>query len=244
MTYSKIINEWDSIANDRYLAFENKTDISYEIVLKPRILEILRGNNLSSVLDVGCGVGALTLEVAKFSDKITGIDISSTSIEIAKKQNKTRNIEYKVMHAEALNNKDEYSLVYSNMVLMNMPDIRVALNSIYSSMKPKAKFVFTITHPSFWPIYWKYFSEHKFKYNQPLEIEREFRTQSQKYEGKKTRHFHRPIEYYINNLTSSGFRILNLFELSDENEELWYPRFMMIEVEKSEPNNLSVLTDM
>ena len=149
-----------------------------------------------------------------------------------KKKNQARNIEYKVLHAEELNNNEMYSVVYSNMVLMNMPDICVALHSIHSSMKPKAKFIFTITHPSFWPIYWKYFSDHKFKYNQPLEIEREFRTQNQNYEGKKTRHFHRPIAYYINNLTSSGFRILNLFELSDESEEFWYPRFMMIEVEK------------
>ena len=86
MTYSKIINEWDSIANDRYVAFENKTDKSYENILKPSVLEILRGNDLSSVLDVGCGVGALTLEVANFSNEITGIDISSTSIEIAKKK--------------------------------------------------------------------------------------------------------------------------------------------------------------
>lgn len=238
MTYSKIIDEWDSIANDRFLAFENKTDKSYEDVLKPRVLEMLKDNDLSNVLDVGCGVGALTFEVANFSGKITGIDISSTSIEIAKKQNKAKNIEYKVLHAEELSNKEEYSLVYSNMVLMNMPDICDALNSIHCSMIPNAKFIFTITHPSFWPIYWKYFTDHKFKYNQPLEIKREFRTQNQKYEGKKTRHFHRPIEYYINNLTSSGFRIINLYELSDESEEFWYPRFMMIEVEKSEPNTV------
>lgn len=236
MTYSEIVDEWDSIANERYLDLKNKTDKSYENVLKPKMLEMLKANDLTRVLDVGCGVGDLTIAVAKLSGEITGIDISSTSIEIAKKQNMSSNIEYKVLNAEALNKENEYSLVYSNMVLMIMPDIRSALNSIHCSMKPKAKFIFTITHPSFWPIYWRYFSEREFKYNKPCKIKQEFRTQSQKYKGKMASHFHRPIEYYINNLINSDFKIQNLFELSDENEVLWYPRFMMFEVEKSETN--------
>jgi hypothetical protein len=118
---------------------------------------------------------------------------------------------------------------------MNIPDIRLTIKSINNALITGSKFVFTITHPSFWPIYWEYYKEQKFKYIQTIEIERIFRTHNQEYEGKITRHFHRPMECYINTLTSSGFKILNLFELSDEDEGLWYPRFMLIEVEKSSP---------
>ena len=236
--YSKITKEWDLIANERFAAFQSKTDASYENVLKPKIQELIGKYNLSNVLDVGCGVGALTKVVARFAEKITGIDISSTSIEIAKKENKLDNIDYLVLNAENLKKSEEYSMVFSNMVLMNMPDIKLAIKSIYNAMRTDGKFIFTITHPSFWPIYWEYYKEHKFKYIQTLEVEREFQTQNQKYEGKVTRHFHRPIEYYINNLTSIGFKIVNLFELSDQDEEFWYPRFMMIVVEKSAPNNV------
>ena len=47
-------------------------------------LSILKGWNFNSVLDVGCGKGALTHLLKKNNNRVLGIDISETAIEKAK----------------------------------------------------------------------------------------------------------------------------------------------------------------
>lgn len=233
MMYQRISKEWDDLAGERFETFSRKTDLSYENVLKPHIFNVLSRCDLSNVLDVGCGVGALTKEIAYRSRRITGIDISPISIDIAIENNRLTNIDYSVLNVENLDKTNEYTTVIANMVLMDLPDITPVLSAIYNSMKLDSRFIFTITHPSFWPIYWGYFNDEGFKYKLEIEIEKEFKIKNQLYKGKKTRHFHRPIEYYINNIVQSGFGILSIHELQGNDEEHWYPRFMLFEVQKT-----------
>jgi len=47
-----------------------------------------------SVLDIGCGNGALTYDVAKKAKKIVGIDLSEQNISFAKRKLSVKNIEY------------------------------------------------------------------------------------------------------------------------------------------------------
>ena len=48
------------------------------------------------ILDIGCGNGALSYDVAKKAKKVVGIDISKQSVEIAEKKYSAPNIEYRV----------------------------------------------------------------------------------------------------------------------------------------------------
>jgi len=55
-------------------------------------------NKKSSVLEVGCGVGILTKYLTNKCSKIVAIDISPENIEVAKKYNKSKNVEFHVMN--------------------------------------------------------------------------------------------------------------------------------------------------
>jgi ubiquinone/menaquinone biosynthesis C-methylase UbiE len=74
-------------------------------------------------LDFGCGVGRLTLPLARHFQEVTGIDISRSMVELAKRHNQYgERCRYYVNMAEdlALFDDCEFDLVYSSLVLQHM----------------------------------------------------------------------------------------------------------------------------
>jgi 2-polyprenyl-6-hydroxyphenyl methylase / 3-demethylubiquinone-9 3-methyltransferase len=57
------------------------------------------------VLDIGCGAGFLTNELARRRFQVTGLDASETTIEVARRHDATRTVEYRV--------GDAYNLEFS-----------------------------------------------------------------------------------------------------------------------------------
>lgn len=55
-----------------------------------------------AVLDIGCGNGALSFDIAKKAKKVTGIDLSKENIKFAKENFYKENIEY--IHGDAIKN--------------------------------------------------------------------------------------------------------------------------------------------
>lgn len=82
-----------------------------------------------TVLDVACGTGAISLEIAKYADKIEAVDISPNMIEIAKQKAKERGI-----NNISFNIADAYHLPYSN----NYFDIVILANALHVVKNPIA----------------------------------------------------------------------------------------------------------
>ncbi|HDP70262.1 MAG TPA: class I SAM-dependent methyltransferase, partial [Actinobacteria bacterium] len=83
-----------------------------------------------TVLDIGCGNGALTFDLAKKAKKVVGIDINEKNIEVAKSKYNSANIEYKVGDAtKDLDNKKFDAVVLSN-ILEHIEDREDFLNKI------------------------------------------------------------------------------------------------------------------
>lgn len=57
--------QWDRIALPRNMQLRSGRDVSYELVLKPTILNLIQDSDCSSVLDAGCGSGVLTEVLAE-----------------------------------------------------------------------------------------------------------------------------------------------------------------------------------
>ena len=71
-----------TIASERYLAIEQLLLKSVSI---DDLLGFLGANETSQIIDVGCGPGGLTIELAKSIEYIWGIDISGRMIDFARK---------------------------------------------------------------------------------------------------------------------------------------------------------------
>tara|TARA_R100001530_G_scaffold84874_1_gene59146 strand:- start:50 stop:676 length:627 start_codon:yes stop_codon:yes gene_type:complete len=59
------------------------------------ILNMYRINS-GTVLDIGCGTGSLCIELSKHKFKVTGVDISSTAIQLAKNKSDSQKVNFKV----------------------------------------------------------------------------------------------------------------------------------------------------
>lgn len=204
----QIAHEWDSIAEMRSKQIRTGQDVSYEHVLTPTILEMIRGCDLSSVVDVGCGCGFLTAKLAGTAKTITGIDISANSIRLAKAHcHEYANIEFVEGAIEELANdgaQSLFSLAVANMSLMATLRLDPALNSISRLVRPGGHLAFTITHPCFWPQYWKY-SKEWFRYDQEVVIEAPFHISLDQMDVFTTTHVHRPIDAVCNRIVFRRF---------------------------------------
>ena len=70
------------------------------------LLEFIPKNNGQAILDLGCGTGTLTVQLADFCSKVVGVDSSQNMIDKAKKQ--FSNVEFLVCDALALPFDEEF----------------------------------------------------------------------------------------------------------------------------------------
>lgn len=226
----RISKEWDSIASTRSRQIRNGLDTSFNNILLPNIISILKKYDLTNVLDVGCGTGELTKEVSKVAKHIDAIDISNESLKLAKDFCLSDvNISFINSSIELFESNSKYSLIYSNMVLMDLENFKTAINSIYSLLEHQGVFVFSIVHPCFWSIYKNYYQSESFDYFTQKEIELPFDIGKEK--GiMKTIHFHRSLEFYVNSLVENKFTIIGIKELTGE--DFKFPRFIMFTCKK------------
>lgn len=225
----EIAKEWDAIAVERFKQLNDAQDQSYENILKPNLIKRLLKYNLENVLDVGCGVGTLTKEIAKYAKAVTGIDISGESIKIAQQANGAGNVNYLTGAIGNLKASKPFTTIYANMVFMDMPEIDTAINNLKKIAENKCHILITITHPAYWPIYWEYYTQPAFSYLKETEIKTEFKTRFKNYPGFDTHHYHRPINYYLNKFLEAGYSLSEFAELEENMPDKWYPRFLLFD---------------
>jgi ubiquinone/menaquinone biosynthesis C-methylase UbiE len=96
----------------------------------------LRGKK---VLDIACGIGWATVEMAGAGAHVTGIDLTPRAVELAGKHLAYRNLsaELRVMDAQHMDFPDaSFDFVHAWGCLMHMPDTQRAIAEIYRVLKP------------------------------------------------------------------------------------------------------------
>ena len=93
------------------------------------------------VLDIGCGNGALTYDVAKKVKKVIGIDINKNNISFAKKNYFRKNIEY--IHGDALTDlpNEKFDVIILSNVLEH---IEKRVEFLISLKKLTSKFLLRV----------------------------------------------------------------------------------------------------
>jgi len=95
------------------------------------------------VLELGCGTGYFTRELARSEAKIVAVDLSPELLEIAKAHSSTPNVHYEIQNACALRCADAvFDSVVGSSVLHHL-DIKKALPEIYRVLKQHGSIYFT-----------------------------------------------------------------------------------------------------
>jgi 2-polyprenyl-3-methyl-5-hydroxy-6-metoxy-1,4-benzoquinol methylase len=218
---------WDRLVSMRAEQIDSGKDLTFNFVVKPRILAVLNRRQFLNAVDVGCGSGHLTHVLSAYCDQITGIDLSKQSIELASSRFATEKVRFMRTSLEqfAADHQNNFDLVVGNMFLMDTSDIISALNNVRRLLTESGEAIFTIPHPCFFPAYWGYVFEPWFKYMCEVAIEADFIISLDKGNGLKSVHFHRPLERYIETVHQAGLKIKSFNELMPTPEvEQLYPK--------------------
>ena len=105
---------------------------------------------MSSVLEVGCGTGQLSLFLSRYNRIIHAIDLSNGSLKLAekfRKLNKIPNVYFYKMNLFNLCFRDNsFDVVISNGVLHHTHNTKLAFKSITNVLKPKGYIVIGLYH--------------------------------------------------------------------------------------------------
>lgn len=223
---------WDAFAEERLSQQIGGLDDSFDNVLVPAILNEIPCNSDMAILDAGCGAGIFTNKLSENARLVDGIDGSGKSIYVANQMYGSKNkIRFFHSYIEDYGAKDQsYDIIVANMVLMDLVDLSKAVSNISRLLKNNGAFIFTITHPCFWPKYWEYEDKEWFDYMKEIPIEHDFKI-ANKQTSFKTVHIHRPLQKYVSVLDENGFVAKKMIEL--KGAKFSYPRFLLFKCEKS-----------
>jgi len=124
-------NQWDAAQYDAKHAFV------YEKA--KGLVDLLAPVPGERILDLGCGTGALTAEIAARGADVLGIDRSTEMISQARK--KFPALKFETLDARALPFHAEFDAVFSNAVLHWIPEADQVIAGVARSLRPGGRFV-------------------------------------------------------------------------------------------------------
>jgi SAM-dependent methyltransferase len=118
----------------------------------PRLVDFYayRGKDL---LEVGCGIGIDLLQFAYGGAKVTGIDLSKTAIDLARKnfEQSEQSANVRVMNGECMQFADNtFDVVYAHGVLQYTADTERMIGEIHRVLKPGGEAIFMVYNRNSW----------------------------------------------------------------------------------------------
>ena len=101
------------------------------------LVDLLAPQHGERILDVGCGDGVLTAQIAACGAEVVGVDSSPSMVAAARE----RGIDARLARAEALPFAGEFDAVFSNAALHWVPAATAALAGIRRALRPGGRLV-------------------------------------------------------------------------------------------------------
>ena len=245
--------EFSELANNYE---QHRTNSLNSLFLDKHIVNIVLSHNPSTVLDVGCGIGTIALELIKRKIFVTGIEISEKMLQSFKRQitqDYAGCVQLINDNAGTAKIEEKYDLILFNLILdhLNSPDI--VLKKYKQNLNRGGRIIIVLPHPfkdsGTWSktnekgtwVYRDFVVENYF-YEGPLAKKREDDRGNTSIEEIVT--YKRNISTYINMLTSCGLSIINVSEprpnksASSENvnavKSVQIPYFLVFECQSNE----------
>ena len=125
------VQQWNANLYDTKHKFVSSLATETVELLSPKVGE--------RILDIGCGTGHLTQEIANCGAEVLGVDSAETMI-LQARQNYP-NLQFAVMDAINLEFTKEFDAVFSNAVLHWIKQPEKVIAGVWKSLKPGGRFV-------------------------------------------------------------------------------------------------------
>jgi ubiquinone/menaquinone biosynthesis C-methylase UbiE len=106
-----------------------------------------------SMLEVGCGAGIDLVRFGRAGVKVTGIDLSRTAIDLARRnvEQNGLNADLRVMNGESMQFPDNsFDVVYAHGVLQYTADANKMISEIHRVLKPGGEFIVMVYNRNSW----------------------------------------------------------------------------------------------
>jgi SAM-dependent methyltransferase len=189
----------------------------------PAVLDLLHPTAGEEILDIGAGQGVLAPYIATRGARYTGVDASPRLISVARRRH-GRIGRFLLGDARRLREVSGltaagYDAAVFMLSIQDMDPLLPVLESVAWALRPRARVVMLMTHPSFrQPRHsgWGFDRSRKLRYRRvdayltPMAV-----PMGSAGSARLTRAFHRPLSSYVNALGSIGFAVDAMLELPD-----------------------------
>ena len=144
IAWSAMGDEWFEMA---------QTGESRNCFIMPNMLKFMGDVKGKRILDLGCGEGGYSRELAKKGANLVSVDCSEKAIEyatdLAGKEN--LNIEHYVRNSNDLFGieSEQFDIVLCSMMLMDCQDFEGTLREVVRVLKPNGRLFASVLHPCF-----------------------------------------------------------------------------------------------
>jgi len=101
------------------------------------VVDLLSPKAGENILDLGCGDGVLTAQLANIGANVIGVDMSDDLLKSARE----KGLSVKKMDGEALTFESQFDAVFSNAALHWMTNPQKVLAGVSRALKPQGRFV-------------------------------------------------------------------------------------------------------
>lgn len=206
----RVYNEY---AEEYHTGTVDKNNIWHSYIEKPAMIKFLRGEiKRKKVLDLGCGSGPFVKKLISLgAKKVSGIDLSSGLIDIAKRENPV--CDFYVGDAKKTPfKKSEFDMVVSSLMVHYFKELNPLFKEVSRILKKSGLFVFSMHHPVM-----EVTGRLKVKreYTKIIQFKKYFHNELYNWKLKDKMNmiaYHHTFENIFNGLEKNGFVVENLLE--------------------------------
>lgn len=147
MEFENKVNDYDKFAQKRHYEVTNGMKKSLRFVEKPMMISMLPNLEGKRILMLGCGTAEESEILSRYNPKkITGIDISEKSIEIAQKS--YPKCDFYVGNMLNLPFKEkEFDFIFSSLAISHVEEKDKVFKELYRVLDNDGELLFSVGHP-------------------------------------------------------------------------------------------------
>jgi 2-polyprenyl-3-methyl-5-hydroxy-6-metoxy-1,4-benzoquinol methylase len=153
-TDSDALEAWNEGAEAWDVFVESGADYYRHKVHGPALLAACQPLAGRRILDLGCGQGFFSRELARHGAQVTAIDLSERLLQLARRredQEGRLGIEYLQLNAADIASHlppEGFDIVVACMSLQDMADVSGVLRGAFSLVHPTGRMIFSVPHPA------------------------------------------------------------------------------------------------